>query len=281
MDTIGIVGLGVVGRAVADGFDQAGLRVARYDRYLGIGSADDLHPCSVVFLCVPTPSAPDGRHDLTEVWSAVREVEPRLRDGAVLAVKSTVPPGTSASLSAAFPRLRFASVPEFLVAARPLDSFVRPDRVVIGTTSPEAAAALGEIMSRTAPGAPVLHVTPLEAELIKLCSNAMLAAKVSLANELADICELAGAAWPRVKAGVGLDRRIGPDHLTVSPERGFGGECLPKDLDGLIASSRDLGHEPAVLAAIAGFNRRIRGATPARREPQTVGARRNGRRAAS
>lgn len=281
MDTIGIVGLGVVGRAVANGFDLAGLNVTRYDRYLGIGSPSDLRPCSVVFLCVPTPSAPDGRHDLTEVWSAVREVEAHLDDGTVLAVKSTVPPGTSASLSAAFPRLRFASVPEFLVAARALDSFTRPDRVVVGTTSPEAAAALGEIMARVAPGSPVVHVTPLEAELVKLCSNALLAAKVSMANELAEICERVGVPWPRVKAVVGLDRRIGPDHLAISEERGFGGECLPKDLDGLIAASRDLGHEATLLAAIADFNRRIRGEAPRAAEPQPVGSRRNGRRASS
>lgn len=104
----------------------------------------------------------------------------------------------------------------------------------------------------------MLLVRPIEAELIKLCSNAMLAAKVSLANELAEICGRFGVAWPRVQAGVGMDRRIGPDHLAVSQERGFGGSCLPKDLDGLIAEAAGAGAEPELLRAIAGFNVRIR-----------------------
>jgi UDPglucose 6-dehydrogenase len=98
----------------------------------------------------------------------------------------------------------------------------------------------------------------MEAELAKLCSNVMLASKVALANELALICERFEVAWPVVQAAVGLDRRIGPDHLTVTPERGFGGGCFPKDLDGLIAAAREAGYAPTLLKEVAAFNRRIR-----------------------
>jgi UDPglucose 6-dehydrogenase len=158
-----------------------------------------------------------------------------------------------------FPQLEFASVPEFLVASRPMESFTRPDRVVIGAPNGDVAGSIEGIMRRVIPIAPVLVLLPLEAEIAKLCSNALLAAKVTVANEFSEVCDRFGAAWERVQGAVGLDRRIGPDHLTVTAERGFGGGCLPKDLDGLIAAARANAYEPVVLAAIASFNRRVRG----------------------
>lgn len=258
MSRIGIVGLGVVGGTVARVLEEVGERVAGYDRYLGIGAPQDLAGSEVVFLCVPTPLGEDGSHDLTEVWAATREVEPHLDPGAVIAIKSTVPPGTSDTLAEAFPHLEIACVPEFLVAARPVETFTRPDRVVIGARRHEAADVLIHAMSLVAPTSPIVVVAPLEAELVKLCSNAMLAAKVAMANELSDICARFEVPWSRVQGVVGMDRRIGPDHMTVTPERGFGGACLPKDLDGLIAAARRRGHEPLLLRSIAGFNRAIR-----------------------
>jgi UDPglucose 6-dehydrogenase len=258
MDMIGVIGLGVVGGTVAAAFEGVGIRVRRYDRYLPVGSAGDLAGCTVVFLCVPTPSGEDGSHDLSEVWSAVSEVEPCLPDGSVVAVKSTARPGTCEQLAADFPRLEFASVPEFLVATQPVETFTRPDRIVIGARSGEAAALLADLMTRVAPGAPVVILRPTEAELVKLCSNAMLAAKVTLANELAEVCRRFGVGWSRIQGVVGLDRRIGPDHLTVTAQRGFGGACLPKDLDGLIAASGAAGYLPPVLIQLAEFNRQIR-----------------------
>lgn len=254
----GIVGLGTVGGTLATALGEAGVPTRAYDRYVGVGRAADLAGCGVVFLCVPTPTAEDGSFDLSEVWSAVEEVEPHLDPGAVVAIKSTVPPGTCDRLAAAFPRMDFASVPEFLVSARPLETLTRPDRIVIGARSGEAASAVAELLRRVAPAAPVLILLPAEAELAKLCSNAMLAAKVTMANELAEVCRRFGVTWSRVQAAVGLDRRIGPDHLTVTPERGFGGPCLPKDLDGLIAAARASGYTPPVLEELADFNRRIR-----------------------
>jgi UDPglucose 6-dehydrogenase len=260
MSTIGVVGLGVVGGTAEAAFRAAGVETRGYDRYRGIGTPAELGPCAVVFLCVPTPSGPDGGHDLTEVAFAVREIEPHLESETVIAIKSTIPPGTCEQLAARHPQLEFASVPEFLVASRAVESFVRPERIVIGAREPETAATIAGLMKTIAPEAPVVVLEPTEAELVKLCSNAMLAAKVSMANELANVCERFDVAWTRVQAVVGLDRRIGPDHLTVSSERGFGGECLPKDLDGLIATSLDAGYEPTLLAEISVFNRGIRSA---------------------
>jgi UDPglucose 6-dehydrogenase len=113
-------------------------------------------------------------------------------------------------------------------------------------------------MRTISPGVPILSMTTTEAELSKLCSNAMLAAKVSMANQLALICERFGVAWAVVQPAVGLDHRIGNTHLNVTPERGFGGGCLPKDVDGLIAASAAAGHAPALLSAVVEFNRRVR-----------------------
>jgi UDPglucose 6-dehydrogenase len=258
IDRVGVVGLGMVGGTVSKAFAKAGVDVHGYDRYLGVGSPRSLEGCRVVFLCVPTPASPDGGFDLVEVWEAIREIEPVLADGSIVAVKSTVPPGTIDQLSDSFRRIEFVDLPEFLVAARPDETFKYPDRVVVGARSPEAARILVALMGRIAPEAPALVVRPVEAELVKLCANALLAAKVAMANELADVCAQYGVEWPRVKALVGLDRRIGPDHLSVTPDRGFGGACLPKDLDGLIAAAVSSGGSAPLLSFLADFNRDIR-----------------------
>lgn len=106
--------------------------------------------------------------------------------------------------------------------------------------------------------APAVVVRPVEPGLATLCSNTLLAAKVAMANELSDRCVRSGASWPRVKAVVGLDRRVGADHLSVTAERGFGGACVPGDLDGLIAAATTAGHTAPLLTAIADANRRTR-----------------------
>jgi UDPglucose 6-dehydrogenase len=267
--SVGIVGLGTVGSALRTAFDACGIEIRGYDRYLEIGSPQEMATASVVFVCVATPGMVGGGYDLSQVWSALEEIEPHMQAGSVIAVKSTVSPGTNDQLASAFPRVELASIPEFLVEARPIQTLTRPDRVVIGARSPAAAAVLGETMAILAPGAPQLVVRPIEAELIKLSSNAMLAAKVALANELAEVCRAFGVEWTRVQAGVGMDRRIGPEHLTVTPERGFAGSCLPKDFDALIAAASGAGHRPRVLEAIAEFNTSIRMANGY--EPAAVG----------
>jgi UDPglucose 6-dehydrogenase len=251
---------------VAQALHAAGVAVRGYDPYVGAGEPEKLAGCEVVYVCVPTPGSDDGSLDTTAVWKAIHEIEPHLRDATVVAVKSTVPPGTSDDLAAEFERLELASVPEFLVAARPLETFMNPDRVVIGAREERVFKLLLGICRFTSCDAPLVLVSPIEAELIKLCSNAMLAAKVSLANELALICETSGVDWRRVQEGVGLDHRIGRDHLSVRKDRGFGGGCLPKDLNGLIATADALGYSPRILSEIADFNRRISDSKTAHQE---------------
>jgi UDPglucose 6-dehydrogenase len=255
---IGVVGVGLVGATVSGALSGAGFPVRRYDLYRGIGRPADLAPCSMVFVCVPTPRGDDGGLDTSEVFDAVSRIAPHLGDGTPVAIKSTVPPGTCDRLGEMFPRLALCSVPEFLVAEQAAHTFRRPDRIVIGAPSQSAAQTIVGVLSRVAPEAPVLHLLPIESELVKLAANAMLAAKVSLANELGEICDRFGVQWADVEAAVGMDHRIAPGHLTVTGQRGFGGGCLPKDLDGLIEASRATGYEPGILTRIADFNRSIR-----------------------
>jgi UDPglucose 6-dehydrogenase len=257
-DPVGVVGLGMGGGALAGVLPELGLRVRGYDPYLQVGRPEDLGPCPVTFVCVPSPAERGQRHDVSAVWDAVSTIAPFLRDGAVIAVKSTVPPGTCDELSRAFPSLEFVSCPEFLVAAAPVETLRRPDRVVIGGRSPKAVGAVRRVMELVSPEAPIVVLDPVEAELAKLCSNALLAAKVALANELFEVCAAFGAAWERIETAVGLDRRIGPEHLHVTAERGFGGRCLPKDLDGFVAAALLAGHRPEILETVAEFNRSIR-----------------------
>ena len=259
MEPVGVVGLGVVGGALKEALEATGIVVRGYDPYQGEGAPERLSPCSLVFVCVATPSSESGALDTSAVWKAVRDVEADLADGTIVAVKSTVPPGTSVALALDFPRFEFVSVPEFLVAARPLESLTRPDRVLIGAGSDTAARVVADMMRRVAPGAPILRLSPTEAELAKLFANAMLATKVSMANELALICDALGVTWSNVQAAVGLDQRIGLQHLSVTPERGFGGGCLPKDLDGLIAAARQAGYDPWLLPGLSAFNNWVRG----------------------
>jgi UDPglucose 6-dehydrogenase len=256
--TIGVVGLGTIGGTLAEAIEGAGLPTQGYDPYLSVGAPESLRDCGIVFLCVPTPAGYDGTLDTTALWKAVRDVEAALQDDTLMVVRSTVPPGTSSMLAGDFPRFEFASLPEFLVAADPMGTLRHPDRIVIGARTSEAFRRVASVMRAISPGAPILMVTPTEAELVKLSANAMLAAKVSIANELALVCERFGVDWSDIQAAVGLDRRLGIDHLTVSPERGFGGGCFPKDLDGLIAASTAAGHPATLLQEIASFNRRIR-----------------------
>jgi UDPglucose 6-dehydrogenase len=256
--SIGVVGLGTVGGALFEALSRAGHDVIGYDPYLKVGAPESLIGCSLVFVCVPTPSGEEGQLDTSAVWKAVRDLEASLDAGTVVAIKSTVPPGTVAALSRDFPEFDFASVPEFLVGARPLETLTRPDRILIGASTHRAFEEVRRVMVAVAPFAPILSLRPIEAELAKLASNAALAAKVSIANELALICDSFGVPWTAVQPAVGMDRRIGPEHLTVTEERGFTGGCLPKDLDGLIAAARSQGEAATMLSAIRDFNDVVR-----------------------
>lgn len=200
-------------------------------RYADVADRD------VVFVCVSTPSLPDGSADLRAVDAVVADLAGVLRPGAVVALKSTVPVGTTRRVGE---RLRacgipVVSTPEFLRESHAVGDFRDPDRIVIGA----ADAAAADRVAALYPPAPVLRMSPESAELAKYASNAFLAVKISYANSLAQLCAQAGADIDDVTRCMGADIRIGPHFLRPGP--GWGGSCLPKDTAALVHTAREHG----------------------------------------
>jgi UDPglucose 6-dehydrogenase len=204
----------------------------------------------LVFLCLPTPEGPDGRADLQFVESVIDELANQLDEGCLFVVKSTVPPGTVASLAKRLADLgssaSVVSHPEFLREGRAVDDFMRPDRIVIGALEDshgERVAALYQTLETR-----VIVTDPTSAEMIKYASNSYLAARLTFVNALANVCEAVGADIVDVIQGLGSDHRIGPHFLQPGP--GYGGSCFPKDTSALIAVAEDAGYDFQLLRAV-------------------------------
>ncbi|KAA2213236.1 UDP-glucose dehydrogenase family protein [Teichococcus oryzae] len=211
-----------------------------------------LHGAEAVFLAVGTPTRRgDGHADLTYVFAAAEQVARAAEGPLVLVTKSTVPVGTGRRVreivQAARPDLEIdvASNPEFLREGNAIGDFMRPDRVVIGVESERAAKVLKRLyrplyLIET----PVVQTSIETAELIKYAANAFLAVKITFINQMADICEKAGANVHDVARGMGLDGRIGRKFLHAGP--GYGGSCFPKDTLALARTAQELG-APATI----------------------------------
>lgn len=218
---------------------------------------------SIIFICVGTPSKADGSIDLSFVEEAARSIGASLRDRQdfpVVVVKSTVIPGTTegmvlpilqdASGGKAGVDFGVAANPEFLREGSAVDDFFHPDRLVLGVLEPRTEAFLRNLYAGL-PGR-VLVTRPRTAEMIKYASNAFLAARISLANEIGNLCKALEIDAYRVMEGVGMDPRIGPRFLATGA--GFGGSCLPKDVRALLAQARSLGREAPMLRSTLEVN---------------------------
>jgi UDPglucose 6-dehydrogenase len=232
--------------------------------------ADALADAEFVFLCVGTPSRPDGSPDLTQLESALRSLAPYLCPDAVIINKSTVPVGSSnwtrtileeALHETGHVPFQVVSNPEFLREARAIEEFLHPDRIVLGgnTSDIRRVADLYEpVLDQSFEGGrperrPLLIETDLaSAEMTKYAANAFLAAKISFANEMAQLCELMGADVREVLPAIGADHRVGPDFL--NPGVGWGGSCFGKDVAALIATGREYGYVPSMLQATVDVN---------------------------
>jgi UDPglucose 6-dehydrogenase len=195
----------------------------------------------VSFLAVGTPMSADGAADLSQVYKVAEQVARAAIGYHIIAIKSTVPVGTNDRVheivgANGHSRIDVCSVPEFLKEGSAVEDFMRPDRVVIGSTSEQATAILREIHAafvRT--DNPIIIMHPRSAELTKYASNAMLALRISFINQMANLCEAVGAEINDVRRGMGSDRRIGSQFLF--PGVGYGGSCFPKDVQALIHSA--------------------------------------------
>lgn len=252
MPKIGVVGYGVVGQATAYLFGGA----AVYDPAKGFSDPRVLADCTVVFLCVPTPTV-HGRNDQSLLDEALAALLPVLQNGQVLALRSTVLPGTVRALQARYPFLRLTSNPEFLRAHRAFADATRPYRVVIGADDPAAAEAVAHAYRRRLPPeTPFVLTDSMTAELIKYASNVYLAAKISYAHEIWEAALRLSADYEAIREAMGLDPRIGPgDELAVDPDHlGFDDECLPKDLTAFATFLDELGLPAYLARATAAVN---------------------------
>jgi len=220
-------------------------------------------PAKLVFLAVGTPSADDGSVDLSALWTVVDQIAPHLDAKSIVVLKSTVPVGTNAAVTARLKELTgrdcdVASNPEFLKEGAAIDDFMKPDRVVVGTRREEVFEILWDVYQpylRT--DKPLLIMSPESAEMTKYVANSLLSTKISFINEMANICERTGADINDVRRGIGHDSRIG--FAFLFPGVGYGGSCFPKDVCGLATVARAHGVDPRVLDAVHEVNARQKG----------------------
>jgi UDPglucose 6-dehydrogenase len=207
--------------------------------------AGTVREADVVFIAVGTPSRRgDGHADVRYVHDAAREIAAAINNYKVIVIKSTVPIGTGDAVEEILLQSKSASLfsvvsnPEFLREGAAIEDFKRPDRVVVGAPDERSRAVMERLYRPLSLNrAPVVFTDRRSSELIKYAANAFLATKITFINEMADLCERAGADIQQVGRGIGLDRRIGSKFLHAGP--GYGGSCFPKDLKALIKSGSD------------------------------------------
>ncbi|GLS17708.1 UDP-glucose 6-dehydrogenase [Labrys miyagiensis] len=215
---------------------------------------------AVVFLAVGTPSRRgDGHADLSYVYGAVREIAAAAEGFTVVVTKSTVPVGTGDEVERLIREVRpdadiaVVSNPEFLREGAAIEDFKRPDRIVVGVEDERARTMMSEVYRPLHLNqGPLLFTERRTSEMIKYAANAFLATKITFINEIADLCEKAGANVQEVARGIGLDNRIGSKFLHAGP--GYGGSCFPKDTLALLRTGQEYGAPLRIVEAVVGVN---------------------------
>jgi UDPglucose 6-dehydrogenase len=226
--------------------------------------AEGVKDAKIIFLALPTPTGGDGNADLQYVLGVAKDLGGLLKEDEykIIIDKSTVPVGTADKvrkiiLENAIEKIQdsfdIVSNPEFLREGVAVDDFMKPDRVVIGTSSEKAKKILGELYAPfVRQGNPIIYMDERSAELTKYAANSFLATKISFMNEIAQLCERLGADVDMVRKGIGSDERIGRRFLF--PGIGYGGSCFPKDVKALEQSSRELDYDFKILKAVMQVN---------------------------
>lgn len=220
--------------------------------------AEALEKAQIVFLALPTPPGEDGSADLSYVLNAAADIGRLMTDYKVLVDKSTVPVGTAEKVTEAvkkYAKVDFdvVSNPEFLREGFAVDDFLKPDRVVVGTSSERAKKLMEELYKPfVRQGNPIIFMDERSAELTKYAANAFLAAKITFMNEIANFCEAVGADVDKVRIGMGSDTRIGKRFLF--PGIGYGGSCFPKDVQALAKSGKEAGYEFQIIESVMKVN---------------------------
>lgn len=212
----------------------------------------------IIFLALPTPPGEDGSADLSYVLAVADELGKIITEYKIIIDKSTVPVGTAEKVHAAVAKhatvdFDIVSNPEFLREGFAVDDFMKPDRVVIGTSSDRAKEILDDLYKPfVRQGNPIIFMDEKSAELTKYAANSFLATKITFMNEIANFCEKVGADVDKVRVGIGSDTRIGRRFLF--PGIGFGGSCFPKDVQALVKSGNEYGYHFEIINKVLEVN---------------------------
>ena len=219
---------------------------------------EGIKDAEIIFLALPTPPGEDGSADLSYILGVADQLGKLIQDFKVIVDKSTVPVGTAEKVEAAIKKnttQEFAVVsnPEFLREGFAVSDFMKPDRVVLGTTNEKAKQIMEKLYKPfVRQGNPIYFMDEKSAELTKYAANSFLATKITFMNEVANFCELVGADIDKVRVGIGSDTRIGKRFLF--PGIGYGGSCFPKDVQALVKSGNDVGYNFEILNSVININ---------------------------
>lgn len=252
---VGIIGFGIVGRAIAHGFAQlVDFRI--YDINPSISENtiyETVTDSDYIFVCVPTPMNIDtGEFDTSIIDSVIDSISSYVSDnGKIVIIKSTVIPGTTQRYIDKYPDMNIVFCPEFLTERSFKLDFINTSRVIFGMKDDEETMdKLIKLFEMKFPATPIFFTDPTTAEMVKYTSNSFFCVKLSFFNEIYDMCDKLGIDYNTVIPMVIADGRIGNSHHTVPGHdglRGFGGKCFPKDLNAMIAKAKELGIEPKVM----------------------------------
>ena len=212
----------------------------------------------IIFLALPTPEDEDGSADLSYVLGVADEIGKKITDYKVIVDKSTVPVGTAEKVHHSIAKnascdFDVVSNPEFLREGYAVDDFLKPERIVIGSTSEKATKLMQRLYKPfVRSGNPIIIMDEKSAELTKYAANAFLATKITFMNEIANYCEKVGADVDKVRIGMGTDSRIGKRFLF--PGIGYGGSCFPKDVKALQKAGRDESYDFKILDSVIEVN---------------------------
>lgn len=219
---------------------------------------EGIREAKIIFLALPTPPGEDGSADLKYILKVADDLGIIMTEYKVIVDKSTVPVGTSKKVHDVIAKnasveFDVVSNPEFLREGVAVEDFMKPDRVVIGTTSERAQKLLTDLYAPfVRQGNPIIFMDEESAELTKYAANSFLATKITFMNEIARLCELFGADVDLVRRGIGSDERIGKRFLF--PGIGYGGSCFPKDVKALVKSAEDVKYNFRILKSVEEVN---------------------------
>ena len=241
------------------GLEKLFLRNLKEERlYFTTDLAEGIKDAEIIFLALPTPPGENGSADLKYILGVADDLGKLMTGYKVIIDKSTVPVGTAEKVHKVIAKnypgeFDVVSNPEFLREGVAVEDFMKPDRVIVGTTSERAKKVIGDLYAPfVRQGNPVIYMDERSAELTKYAANSFLATKISFMNEIAQLCELLNADVDMVRRGIGSDERIGKRFLF--PGIGYGGSCFPKDVHALVKSSEEAKYNFRILNAVMEVN---------------------------